>query len=95
MPPEMPVEPVPLSAAGESEPFSLESPALSLGVEMPSATRGACGAGTPVGRGGKCTKIAGSRGTFPEGGDGLMQKYLRSSHLLPIFDERNIMNRIC
>ena len=34
MPPEMPVEPVPLPAAGESEPFSWKFPALSPGVEM-------------------------------------------------------------
>ena len=67
VPPEMPVEPVPLSAAGESEPFSLESPALSLGVEMPSATRGACGAGTPVGRGGKVNRFRWKVRHFPWG----------------------------
>ena len=40
-------------AAGESEPFSQENPALSPEVEMPSAARGTCRAGTPVGHGGK------------------------------------------
>ena len=54
MPPERSVEPVPLPAAGESEPFSQENPALSPpGVEMASAAREACGAGAPAGRGGK------------------------------------------
>ena len=47
------MEPVPLSAAGESEPFSRKSPALSPGVEMASAAREACGAGTPTSHGGK------------------------------------------
>ena len=50
---ERPVEPVPRPAAGESEPFSRKFPALSREVEMPSAAIGACGAGTPVGHGGK------------------------------------------
>ena len=50
---ERPVEPVPRSAAGESEPFSRKSPALSPEVEMASAAREACGAGTPSGHGGK------------------------------------------
>ena len=53
MPQERPVEPVPRQAAGESEPFSQEFPALSPGVEMAGAAREACGAGTPAGRGGK------------------------------------------
>ena len=35
-----PVEPVPLSAAGESEPFSRKNPALSLGVETVSLSVG-------------------------------------------------------
>ena len=63
-----PVEPVPLRAAGESEPLSQENPALSPGVEMAGAAREACGAGSPASRGGKCTKIAGIPGTFPEEG---------------------------
>ena len=37
MPRERPVEPVPLSAAGESEPFSRKFPALSPGVETAGA----------------------------------------------------------
>ena len=49
------MKPVPRPAAGESEPFSPKFPALSPGVEMPSATRGAYGASAPAGRGGKCT----------------------------------------
>ena len=55
MPPEVPMEPVPLPPAGESEPFSPESPALSPGMETTSGARKACGAGTPAGHGGKCT----------------------------------------
>ena len=55
VPPEVPMEPVPLPPAGESEPFSPESPALSPGMETTSGARKACGAGTPAGRGGKCT----------------------------------------
>ena len=51
--PERHVEPVPLPATGESEPFSRESPALSPEVEMASAAREACGAGAPAGHGGK------------------------------------------
>ena len=47
------VEPIPQPTSGESEPESQEFPALSLGVEMPSVAREACGAGTPVGHGGK------------------------------------------
>ena len=72
---ERPVEPVPLSATGESEPFSPKFPALSLGaalslgVEMASAAREDCRAGTPAGRGGKCTVFAGIPGTFPGGRD--------------------------
>jgi len=62
------VEPVPQPAAGESEPFSQKNPALSPRVEMASAARGACGAGTPASRGGKCTEIAGNRGTFHKEG---------------------------
>ena len=50
---ERPVEPVPRQATGESEPFSPKNPALSPGVEMPSAAREACRAGAPAGRGGK------------------------------------------
>ena len=42
-----------IQAAGESEPFSRKSPALSPGVEMAGAARGVCGAGAPAGRGGK------------------------------------------
>ena len=53
VPPEMPVEPVPRQAAGESEPFSPKNPALSRGEGMAGAARDACGAGTLVGRGGK------------------------------------------
>ena len=53
VPPERPVEPVPLSATGESEPFSRENPALSREVETASAAREVCGAGAPSGRGGK------------------------------------------
>ena len=53
MRPEWPVEPVPLPAAGESEPFSRESPALSPEGETASAARGVCGAGAPAGHGGK------------------------------------------
>ena len=53
VPPAVPVEPVPRPAAGESEPFSPKSPALSPEVEMPSAAREACGGGTPADRGGK------------------------------------------
>ena len=40
-------------ADGESEPFSPKNPALSPGVEMASAAREACGAGTPTSHGGK------------------------------------------
>ena len=47
------VEPVPHPAAGESEPFSRKNPALSPGVEMPSAAREACGAGTHASHKGK------------------------------------------
>ena len=47
------VEPAPLRAAGESEPFSPKNPALSPRAEMAGAARGVCGAGTPAGRGGK------------------------------------------
>ena len=53
MPRERPVEPVPLSAAGESEPFSQEFPALSPEVETADVAREVCGAGTPAGHGGK------------------------------------------
>ena len=67
MPPEMSVEPVPLPASGESEPFSQENPALSPGVEMASAARDACGAGAPAGHGGKCTIFARKSGTVPPG----------------------------
>ena len=42
---ERPVEPVPMSAVGESEPFSRKNPALSPGEGMASAAREACGAG--------------------------------------------------
>ena len=49
MPPEMPVEPVPLPAAGESEPFSWKNPALSPEVDTAEAAREAWGAGTPAG----------------------------------------------
>ena len=51
--PEGPVEPVPLRATGESEPFSRKFPALSPGKEMSSAARDACRADTPTSRGGK------------------------------------------
>ena len=64
---EVPVEPIPLQAAGESEPFSRESPALSPRAEMAGAERSACGAGTPVGHGRKCTVFARKPGTFPRG----------------------------
>ena len=47
------VEPVPLSAAGESEPFSQENPALSPRVETVSAAREVCRAGAPAGHGRK------------------------------------------
>ena len=50
---ERPVEPMPLLAKGESEPFSQENPALSQEGETASAAREACGAGALVGRGGK------------------------------------------
>ena len=53
VPPERPVEPVPLQATGESVPFSQEFPALSPGAEMPSAAREACGAGAHASPGGK------------------------------------------
>ena len=43
MPREMPVEPVPRPATGESEPFSWKNPALSPGEGMASAARDACG----------------------------------------------------
>ena len=42
MPPERPVEPVPMRAPGESEPKSQEFPALSPEVETMSAAREAC-----------------------------------------------------
>ena len=67
--PEGPVEPIPLQAAGESEPFSRKFPALSPEAEMASAAREACGAGAPAGRGGKCTIFAEKPGTFPGGRD--------------------------
>ena len=51
--PERSVEPVPLSATGESEPFSRKNPALFPGVEMAGAAREACGAGAPASHGGK------------------------------------------
>ena len=51
--PEMPVGPVPLPATWESEPFSQKFPALSREGETASAAREVCGAGTPVGHGGK------------------------------------------
>ena len=50
---ERPVEPVPLPAAGESEPFSPKNPALSPEGETASAARGACGAGAHASPGGK------------------------------------------
>ena len=50
---ERPVEPVPMRAAGESEPFSWKNPALSPGEGMAGAAREACGAGAPAGHGGK------------------------------------------
>ena len=50
---EVPVEPIPLQAAGESEPFSQESPALSPRAEMAGVARGACRADTPASHGGK------------------------------------------
>ena len=64
------VVPVPRQAIGESAPESQEIPALSPRVETAGAARGACGAGAQTSYGGKCTRIAGNRGTFPEGGDG-------------------------
>ena len=48
---ERPVEPVPLRAAGESEPFSQEFPALSPEVETISAARYACKADGTSGHG--------------------------------------------
>ena len=54
---ERPVEPVPLRAAGESEPYSRKSPALSPGEETAGAaraTRDACRTGAPSGHGGEC-----------------------------------------
>ena len=59
------VEPVPRQAIGESAPESREITALSPGVETEGAARVACGAGGPARHGGKCTRIAGNRGTFP------------------------------
>ena len=53
VPRERPVEPVPLPAAGESEPFSPKNPALSPEVETADAAREACGAGILVGHRGK------------------------------------------
>ena len=47
------VEPVPMRATRESEPFSPEFPALSPGVEMASAAREACGAGAHASHKGK------------------------------------------
>ena len=53
MRPEGSVEPVPLPATGESEPFSRKNPALSREGETASAAREACGAGAPASHGGK------------------------------------------
>ena len=64
------VVPVPRQAIGESAPESREIAALSPRVETAGAARGACGAGAQTSYGGKCTRIAGNRGTFPGGGDG-------------------------
>ena len=61
------VELVSRQARGESAPKSWEFPTLSPGKETAGATRGGCGVGVPVSHGGKCTKIAGNHGTFPEG----------------------------
>ena len=36
-------------------------------METAGAARDACGAGGPARHGGKCTRIAGNRGTFPGG----------------------------
>ena len=67
---EVAVEPVARHAVEESAPESREIPALSPRVETEGAARGVCGAGSPACRGGKCTKIAENRGTFPGGGNG-------------------------
>ena len=64
------VEPVARQDTGESEPESWGIAALSPGVETEGAARVACGADAPARHGGKCTRIAGNRGTFPGGGDG-------------------------
>ena len=53
VPPERPVKPVPLSATGESEPFSPKNPALSPGEGIASVARDACGTGVPASHGGK------------------------------------------
>ena len=65
MPREMAVEPMPQQATGESAPKSWKFAALSPGVETAGAARDGCRAGAPASHGGKCTKIAGNRGTFP------------------------------
>jgi len=62
---ERPVEPVPLRAAGESEPYSRKSPALSPEVEMASAARGVCGAGAHASRGGKVNRFRRKVRHFP------------------------------
>ena len=59
------VEPVARQDTGESEPESWGIAALSPGVETEGAARVACGADAPARHGGKCTRIAGNRGTFP------------------------------
>ena len=65
VPREMAVEPVPQQATGESAPESWGIAALSPGVETAGAAREACGADTQTRHGGKYTRIAGNRGTFP------------------------------
>ena len=67
MPRERSVEPVPLRAAGESEPFSPKNPALSPGVETAGAAREACGAGVPVGHGRKVNRFRRKTRHFPRG----------------------------
>ena len=70
VPREMAVEPMPQQATGESAPKSWKFAALSPGVETAGAARDGCRAGAPASHGGKCTKIAGNRGTFPGGRGG-------------------------
>ena len=56
-----------LMSRGKSEPFSQENPALSREVEIPSAARDGCGAGTPAGHGGKVNRFRRKTRHFPRG----------------------------